>query len=87
MHADIIIITAHRLNSCVNLESSFFLPFLQLFELLVDQVAAEQSRKKKKQTNRWIKLSGLKTLQGILFDNTGFSVDFLSDGPELLIGG
>lgn len=61
------IITAHKLNSCANLESSFFLPFLQLFERQVDQVAAEQSRKKK-----WtdeLKLSGLKTLQGILFDN------------------
>ena len=61
------IITAHKLNSCANLESSFFLPFLQLFEQQVDQVAAEQSRKKK-----WtdeLKLSGLKTLQGILFDN------------------
>ena len=46
-HADIIIITAHKLNSCVNLESSFFLPFLQLFERQVDQVTAEQSRKKK----------------------------------------
>ena len=60
-------ITAHKLNSCANLESSFFLPFLQLFERQVDQVAAEQSRKKK-----WtdeLKLSGLKTLQGILFDN------------------
>lgn len=48
------IITAHRLNSCVNLESSFFLPFLQLFERQVDQVAAEQSRKEK--TNRWLKI-------------------------------
>ena len=61
------IITAHKLNSCVNLESSFFLPFLQLFEQLVDQVAAEQSRKKKGTDE--LKRSGLKTLQGILFDN------------------
>ena len=61
------IITAHKLNSCANLESSFFLPFLQLFEQQVDQVAAEQSRKKNEQMN--LKLSGLKTLQGILFDN------------------
>ena len=49
------IITAHKLNSCVNLESSFFLPFLQLFEQQVDQVAAEQSRKKNL-TNRWVKI-------------------------------
>ena len=42
---------AHKLNSCVNLESSFFLPFLQLFERQVDQVAAEQSRKKNEQMN------------------------------------
>ena len=48
------IIKAHKLNSCVNLESSFFLPFLQLFERQVDQVTAEQSRKKK--TNRWLKI-------------------------------
>ena len=48
------IITAHKLNSYVNLESSFFLPFLQLFEQQVDQVAAEQSGKKK--MNRWIKI-------------------------------
>ena len=61
-HADIIIITAHKLNSCVNLESSFFLPFLQLFERQVDQVAAEQSRKKEKRTGG-LKLSDLKTLQ------------------------
>ena len=49
------IITAHKLNFCVNLESSFFLPFLQLFEQQVDQVAAEQSRKKNL-TNRWVKI-------------------------------
>lgn len=69
------IITAHKLNSCVNLESSFFLPFLQLFEQQVDQVAAEQSRKKK-QTDG-LKLSGLKTLQQILFDNKIIHVYFI----------
>ena len=50
MHADILL--QHiKLNSCANLESSFFLPFLQLFERQVDQVAAEQSRKKNEQMN------------------------------------
>ena len=74
-HADIIIITAHKLNSCVNLESSFFLPFLQLFERQVDQVAAEQSRKKKRTGG--LKLSGLKTLQQTLFDNKIIHVYFI----------
>ena len=74
-HADIITITAHKLNSCVDLESSFFLPFLQLFERQVDQVAAEQSRKKKRTGG--LKLSGLKTLQQILFDNKIIHVYFI----------
>lgn len=70
------IITAHKLNSCVNLESSFFLPFLQLFVQQVDQVAAEQSRKKKKRTGG-LKLSDLKTLQQTLFDNKIIHVYFI----------
>ena len=74
MHADILL--QHiKLNSCANLESSFFLPFLQLFEQQVDQVAAEQSRKKKRTGG--LKLSGLKTLQQTLFDNKIIHVYFI----------
>ena len=70
-HAD----TAHKFNSCVNLESSFFLPFLQLFVQQVDQVAAEQYKKKKRTGG--LKLSGLKTLQQTLFDNKIIHVYFI----------